>query len=244
MRVVIVEDDFSEANKLKSALQRYGSETGLDFEILHYTDAETFLKKYSQERPSIVFFDIELSTINGMDAARLLRERDDAVVIIFVTKLVQFAQKGYEVKALDFLIKPIIYDDFHMKMLRAVNVAKANEVKTILVPADSGFFRVSSDKIVFVEVMGHNIRYQLTDGVVEARGTLSGAEEKLAGHGFLRCNSCYLVNSRYVESVRGYDLYIGGHVLKISHPRRKEFVKQLMNLYTGSSENPNGGGLS
>lgn len=235
MRVVIVEDDFNEANKLTAALQRYGEEMGIEFEILHYTDAETFLKKYNQERPSIVFFDIELATINGMDAARMLRERDSSVVIIFVTKMVQFAQKGYEVNALDFLIKPIIYDDFHMKMIRAVNVAKTNEVKTILVPADSGFFRVPSDKIVFVEVMGHNIRYQLTDGVVEARGSLSAAEEKLAGHGFLRCNNCYLVNSRYIESVRGYDLYIGGHVLKISHPRRKEFIKQLMDLYAGGN---------
>lgn len=241
MRVVYVEDDLNEANKLKSALQRYGAETGIDFELRHYTDAETFLKKHSQDRPSIVFLDIELPNINGMDAARQLRERDGAVVIIFVTKMVQFAQKGYEVNALDFLIKPIIYDDFHMKMLRAVNVARANEVKTILVPADSGFFRVPSDKIVFVEVAGHNIKYQLTDGVVEARGTLSGAKEKLEGLGFLQCNNCYLVNVRYIDAVRGYDLHIGGHILKISHPRRKEFVKQLMDLYTGSSENPNGG---
>ena len=241
MRVVLIEDDLNAAENLKTALKRYGSENGLDFEIIHYTDAETFLKKYNQERPSIVFFDIELPNINGMDAARQLRERDDAVVIIFVTKMVQFAQRGYEVNALDFLIKPIIYDDFHMKMLRAVNVAKAREVKTILVPADSGFFRVPSDKIVFVEVAGHSIKYQLTDGVVEARGTLSGAQEKLSGHGFLRCNSCYLVNVRYIESVRGYDLYIGGHILKISRPRRKDFVKQLMDLYTGNTDDMGGG---
>ena len=147
--------------------------------------------------------------------------------------MVQYAQKGYEVNALDFLVKPIAYADFRLKMQRAVNVAKTNEVKTLLVPMDSGFYRINSDKIIFVEVMGHNLVYRLSDGVAEARGTLNSVQEKLAGHGFLRCNSCYLVNVRYIDSVQGYDLHIGGYKLKISHPRRKEFMKQLMEIYSG-----------
>ena len=58
-------------------------------------------------------------------------------------------------------------------------------------------------------------------------------EKSLEGHGFLRCNNCYLINSKYVDAVHGYDLIINGYELKISHPRRKEFMRQLMDLYSG-----------
>ena len=97
-------------------------------------------------------------------------------------------------------------------------------------------------KIVFVEVEGHRLKYQLVDGVVEARGSLSDVQEKLAGHGFLRCNSCYVVNVKYIEFVKGYDLHINGYKLKISHPRRKEFMRQLMDIYAGSFREDTEGG--
>ena len=236
MKIAIIEDDLTAANRIMEHLKRYGEETGTEFEIAHYTDAEIFLKNYRKENPSIVFFDIELPTTDGMTAAKQLRERDSSVVILFITKMVQYAQKGYAVSALDFLVKPVSYAEFEMKMRRAVNAARANEVKNLSVPADSGFYRVSTDKIVFVEVSGHRLKYQLVDGVVEARGSLSEVEGTLAGHGFLRCNSCYVVNVKYIDSVKGYDLHINGYTLKISHPRRKEFMKQLMDAYTGGSE--------
>lgn len=236
MKIAIIEDDLTAANRIMEHLKRYGDETGTEFETAHYTDAEIFLKDYRKENPSIVFFDIELPTTDGMTAARQLRERDSSVVILFITKMAQYAQQGYSVSALDFLVKPVSYAEFEMKMRRAVNVARANEVKDLNVPADSGFYRVSTDKLVFVEVSGHRLKYQLVDGVVEARGSLSEVEEKLAGHGFLRCNSCYVVNVKFIDSVKGYDLHISGYTLKISHPRRKEFMRQLMDAYTGGSE--------
>ena len=235
MKIVIVEDDPAAIGQLKEYLKRYTEETDTDFEAAHYTDAEEYLSCHEKECPAIVLFDIDLPTINGIEAARKLRERDAAVVIVFVTKMVQYAQAGYSVNALDFLVKPVSYAEFKMKMQRAVNVARANEIKTIRVPDGNGFFRVPSNKIVFVEVSGHRLRYQLVDGVVEGRGSLTDVEEKLTGHGFLRCNSCYIVNSKFVDSVQGYDLHINGYKLKISHPRRKTFMKQLMDIYSGDS---------
>lgn len=235
MKIVMVEDDLAAIGQLKEYLKRYTEEMDTDFEVAHYTDAEEYLSRHEKECPSIAFFDIDLPTVNGIEAARKLRERDAAVVIVFVTKMVQYAQAGYAVNALDFLVKPVSYAEFKMKMQRAVNVAKANEVKTMHVPDGNGFFRIPSDKIVFVEVSGHRLRYQLVDGVVEGRGSLTDVEEKLAGHGFLRCNSCYIVNSKFVDRVQGYDLHINGYKLKISHPRRKTFMKQLMDIYAGGS---------
>lgn len=240
MKVVMVEDNPAESTQLKSYLERYAEESDTPLEIAQYTDAEVFLQNYRRESPAMVFLDIDLPTISGMEAAQRLRECDSTVVIIFVTKMVQYALKGYEVNALDFLVKPVTYAELKMKMRRAVNVARTNEVKDLCISVDGGFQRILTENILFIEVEGHRLRYHLTDGVVETRGSLSDIQEKLAGQGFLRCNSCYIVNTKYIESVKGYDLYVRGHKLRISHPRRKEFMRQLMDAYTGGASGEEG----
>ncbi len=233
MKIALVEDDNCEADVLTKYLNRYGQDKQVKLEITRYGSAEEFLKAYKNAYFSIVFMDIDLPGIRGLDAARALRRQDDCVTIIFVTKMAQYAQKGYEVNALDFIVKPVNYADFSLKLKKAINVARAKEVKSVLVPVNSGFCRISTDKLVYVEVMGHKVTYRLVDEAIEARGTLSEAEKKLEGCGFLRCNSCYLVNSKYVNKVKGNEVDVGGYILKISHPKRRAFVEALMDIFTG-----------
>lgn len=243
INIAVVEDDLSAFGTIKAYCERYGKTDGVVLDVTRFADAETFLDGYRAAVYSIVLMDIDLPGMSGLDAARRLRDKDDSVTLLFVTKMAQYAQKGYEVSALDFLIKPVGYADFCLKMKKAISVARVRESRAVLVPINNGFTRLSTDKIIFVEVMGHTIKYRLTDGEIEARGTLSSVEKTLSGNGFLRCNSCYIVNTRFIDSVRGYDLDIAGYTLKISHPRRKEFVKSLMALYMGGNGQNGGGGV-
>lgn len=236
MNVAIVEDDIRSADILREYILKYGKENSVSLEVFHFASAEEFLKKYRKAVFSVIFLDIDLPGISGMDVAGDIREADNCVPILFVTKMAQYAQKGYSVNALDFLLKPINYADFSVKMKKAINVALAYEGRDVLVTVNSGFCRISTDKLVYVEVMGHQLKYRLTDGEIEARGSLTDAEAKLGKFGFLRCNSCYLVNARFIDSIRGNDVYIAGYTLKISHPRRKAFMQELMRIYTGEGK--------
>ena len=236
MNIALVEDDIVEADIIINYIKRYCREKEVKLDITHFKTAEDFLRAYKQSYFSIVFMDIELPGIGGLDAARSLRQKDDCITIIFVTKMAQYARNGYEVAALDFIVKPVTYADFSLKLKKAVNVARSKEVKSVLVPVNSGFYRVSTDKLIYVEIMGHRIKYQLTDMEIEARGTLSEAEKKLEGCGFLKCNSCYLVNSRYVNKVDGNEVDVGGYKLKISHPKRRAFLEAFMNILTGGGD--------
>ena len=233
MNIALVEDNTLEADVLLKFLKRYAADKDVKLDVTHYKNAEDFLKSYKHSYFSIVFMDIDLPGIGGIDAARSIRRKDDCITIIFVTKMAKYAQKGYEVNALDFLVKPVSYADFSLKLRKAINVARSKEVHSVLVPVGNGFCRISTDKLVYIEVMGHKIKYQLVDEEIEARGTLSEVEKKLDGCGFLRCNSCYLVNSRYVNKVTGNEVDVGGHMLKISHPKRRAFIESLMNILTG-----------
>ena len=172
INVVLVEDDHIAATALCNYFERYSKQNSAVFNITRFDNAEKFLDSYRHAVYSIVMMDIDLPGMSGLDAARQLRDKDDSVTLLFVTKMAQYAQKGYEVNALDFLIKPVSYADFCLKIKKAINVAKARESRSVLVPVNNGFTRLSTDKLIFVEVMGHKIKYQLTDGVIEARGSL------------------------------------------------------------------------
>lgn len=233
MNIAIVDDDENAAANLIDYFHQYTAQTEIKFNIKHFTDAEKFISSYRNSEYAIVFMDIDLPGINGIEAAHQLRYKDNSVVLLFITRMAQYAHKGYEVDALDYIVKPLRYADFCLKMKKAINVARSREAHTFLFPTGNGVICFSTDKIMFVEVMGHQLRFQLVDGEIEARGTLSEIEKRLEGCGFLRCNNCYLVNTRFINSVEGYDVDVGGHILKISHPRHRQFMKDLMNIFTG-----------
>lgn len=132
IRTVIVEDDDAAAELLAGYLDRYGGEHGETFSSVRYDNAVTFLEKYASDA-DIVFMDIEMEDLDGMKAAAKLRERDRSVTLIFVTNMAQFAIKGYEVDALDFIVKPVGYHDFAFRLKKAVARIRANEEKYVSV---------------------------------------------------------------------------------------------------------------
>jgi len=109
--VSIVEDEREAAALLKSYLERFSCEKGLELHISLFEDGEDILKNYPQKL-DILFMDIRLKTMDGLSTAARIREFDSNVILIFVTNMQQLAVRGYEVDALDFMVKPIQYQAF------------------------------------------------------------------------------------------------------------------------------------
>lgn len=230
INVAIVEDKKTEQERLCGFIDRFSMESGEKFETKVFTDALSFLDGYKGY--NLVFMDIEMPFMNGMDAALKLRKIDTQAVLIFVTNMAQYAVKGYEADALDFIVKPVSYSDFSFKMKRAMHSISVRRPKEIVIASKDGLYRVSQEEFLYVEVKGHNLTYHLTDGrVVEARGKLSDAEELLKVFGCLRCHNSYLLNPRHINIVKDYTVEIQGEELPISHPRKKQFMQELTAWY-------------
>lgn len=229
IRIAIVEDEDAAATILSDYLERLSRECGQSFSVTRCADPVVLLDKYPGY--DLVFMDIEMPHMNGMEGARRLREIDSRVKLIFVTNMAQYAAKGYEVEALDFIVKPVFYSDFVFKMKRAMNALQLDRRRELILNQPGGMVRVDSDELMYVEVLGHKLTYHLLDREIEARGTMDAAEEALAQQNFLRPHNCYLVNPRHIDWVRGHTVSVGGDELMISHPRRKEFMAQLSRWY-------------
>ena len=225
-KIAIVEDEQNAANKLAEYLEKYADQYNIPISIDAFGDAMDFIDHY---RPTydIVFMDIEMPFMNGMDAARQLRQLDQQVVLIFVTNMVQYASKGYEVDALDYIIKPLRYGDFERRMKKAVT-RRDNDSQTIMVTHQSGVRRFLLREIRYIEVMGHKLLFHTESGVYNGSGTLLEVEETLKKHGFLRCKNCYLVNTKHIMAVEGLTLLLSdGSKLSISRLRKKIFMSEM-----------------
>ncbi len=227
IKIAIVEDSPSASDKLLEYLDVYARKSGEAFESVVFRDAISFLTGYKSIY-DIVFMDIELPHLDGMAAAEKLRRLDKKILLVFVTNMAQFAVKGYEVDAFDYLVKPVGYNNFELKLKKAIALIRLNS-DVVVINKTSGMLRIPAREIRFIESSGHKIVYHTDDGEMTSSGdSLSELEEKLKPSGFLRCNNCYLVNFRHILSVRGYVITIyGGEELQISRPRKKNFMIEL-----------------
>lgn len=231
VHIAIVEDEKIHTETLKGYLDRYAEENGLTFRIDTFTSPVMLLEKYHSEY-EIIFLDIQMPDINGMEAAKRIRAIDQKVILIFVTSLAQYAIAGYEVSAMDYILKPVQYYSFAMKLTKAIWRLGGEDEDSIKVTTDSASARIRIRDIKYVEVRGHMLSYHTHDGVYYGFGTLVGQEEKLQEKGFCRCNSCFLVNLSYVQSIKGYTVTLtDGTELKISQPKKKAFSQAVKDYY-------------
>lgn len=182
----------------------------------------------------LLLLDVEMPKLNGMDAAEKIRETDEDVVIMFITNMAQYAIRGYSVGALDFVVKPVDYFTFSMKLKRALNRVKKKEISSILLTLPDAVKKIELRQIYYVEVQDHMLHYYTDEGELVMRGTLQSAEKSLPSRLFAKCNHWYLVNLMHVKEVRKNIVMVGSFSLEISRRNRAGFLKALAEYMGGN----------
>ena len=231
VHVAIVEDSEKDAEVLISFLRRYGLENSIEIDYIHFHNGLQFLQQYHGEF-DIIFMDIEMPVISGMETARSLRAIDRSVLLIFVTALARFALNGYEVGAFDFVVKPVQYNFFSDKMRRAVkNLSSENRVK-LLIKTNEKTVSVYEDEILYVDIYNHVLSVHTENNVISTRGTIKDIIATLNNTSFALCNKSCVVNLRFVQMIDGDEVVLtNGEHLQISRPRKTEFMQQIADFY-------------
>ena len=233
INIAVVEDEIKHAEKLKEYLTRYASEHKEMFEIKIFDNAVVFLEKYTADY-DIIFMDVKMPYMNGITAAHKLRQMDKDVILYFVTSMQQYAINGYEVDAMDYIVKPIGYYEFALKLAKAMDRLEADgKIADIVVPIETGFKKLKLSDIMYVEVKNHHCIFHAADGDYRQYQALRYVEEKMSDERFVKCNNYCLVNLAHVSDISGMSVTVGYDILEISRPRKKGFVKRFTEYYSG-----------
>ena len=228
IRVALVEDDNAYRKQLEEYLARYQKESGEALQVRTFADGDEIAENYTAGY-DIILMDIEMPVMDGMSAAERIREKDEEVVIIFITNMPQFVMKGYTVDALDYVLKPVSYFSFSQRMERAIGRMRRRQEKYRMVPVRTGMQKLRVSQITWVEVQNHDLGYHTLQGDIESKGSLGEVEESLGEDSFFRCSKCALVNLEYVDGITGSDAVVAGTLVQVSRARKKALLDALNN---------------
>lgn len=231
IRIAIVEDEPPCAQQLLGYVERYGRDYSTEIQTTIFSDGIEMIEDY---RPvwDIILMDIEMPNLDGMSTAKRIRTLDPAVVLIFITNMARFAIKGYEVDALDFVLKPVKYPQFALKLKKAISIAGRRSRRYLMINADGMGQRIAADDILYIEVINHRLHIHTQGETYVIRGSLQEMEMQLEGLPFTRCSHSYLVNLANVTGVKKDAVLVPGQEIPVSRPKRKE-VLQLLSDYLG-----------
>lgn len=227
LRIAVVANDGNASDQMQTFIRRYARSEGLEVFLDEFDHADKFLTQYKPIY-DIVFMEIELPRLNGMDAAKRLRKMDSNVVLIFVTAFARYAIRGYEVDALDFVLKPLNYYAFSLKLERAIQRVRQRSGKQIALKTSNGVRCLEIRQIFYLETKSRMLYYHTSTGVYSVRGSLQSAEQMLMEYSFAKCNQCYLVNLQHVTDVRDDYVVVAGTKLEISRRNRKTFLDAVV----------------
>ena len=223
----IIVDDEPLAVKL---LESFVTKTA-DLELLgSFTDSVEAINAIKEQKPNLLFLDIQMPDLNGMELARMI---PDGTRVIFTTAFKEYAFESYEVKALDFLLKPIRYHKF----MEAVEKAKewfkvwfTVNNKTVFLRVDGEYRQVAIQDILYVCGMKDYVMFYLAEEKkpLITHLTMKAVEEMLPSEQFMRVHRSYIVALDKIRKVDRNDcIYIGNEIIHVPEAFREAFQLYL-----------------
>lgn len=234
MRIAIVDDKKEIQQQLGEFIKTYSTDQQIPITVTYFSNGLEIVDNY-RSNFDVIYFDVQMPIMDGMTAAKKIRQVDENVIIVFLTNYVQWAVEGYSVNAFDFILKPLSYFVFteHFKKIQR-KILESN--KSILIKNKNGMIRILLNNLYFVESNGHYLIFHTVEKDIETIDSMKKIESELASKNFFRCNNGYLVNLAHVNNFTGNIVQVGHYDLQISRPRKKLFIQALTN-YLGKVDN-------
>ncbi|MDP4084754.1 MAG: LytTR family DNA-binding domain-containing protein [Bacillota bacterium] len=233
IRVLIVDDE-------QPALQELAFMLGEIPNIELIGEASTgmeAIKKAKELKPDLMFLDIQLPDLTGLQVAELINEFDFSIQIVFLTAYDHFAIEAFKLRAFHYLLKPYDHEDIIEVFDTYSNLVKENHLKTgqtknkLAIETEQGFIYLSPKDIFFIEKEGREVIIHTESEKIKALFTLSELYEKLEAYSFFRTHKSYLVNLEHVKELRAW--FSGSYNLIMNDrdhsevPVSRNYVKDL-----------------
>jgi Response regulator of the LytR/AlgR family len=226
LRVAVVEDEAEQTELLKKYLRTYAENHEIDLAVETFSDGIGITAPYIP-RYDLIILDIQMKYQDGFKTAQIIRGIDSQVVIMFVTNMIQYALKGYEVSAFNFLLKPVDYTAFSKELDRIVQRIQVNCSHTIILKNETSLIQTDLSSILYAEKQGRKCDVYTTKGTFQVSATMSRLEDTLNDPRFFRIHSGFLVNVYKIEKITKDSVLINGSALPLSKHRVKDLLTKM-----------------
>lgn len=209
LRIALCDDNEIERKILKRMLQNLVDEMHREAMYIEFSSGEKLQRNFSRGDYDLIFLDIQMKGLNGIDTGKAIREKDTKVEIVFATSSDEYLREGYDVHALAYLLKP--YDVQKLRETLEYYFTKNqieesdNDFEFLVFTVQQKEICLKQKEINLVESEGRILKIHHGGEVYRTYARLSEIEKKLDTKLFLRCNQSYIINITFVEGVVDYD---------------------------------------
>ena len=233
INIAICEDDKKQLLINKHYIEQWATLRDKRVNILIYKNAESFLFNWNyEEEIDLVFLDIQMGQMSGMELAKHIRTQDQNIAIVFITGESKYVFDGYKVQALDYLMKPVKKDDFFRCLDIWVNKKLKQENSYFILKKGKELMKVKCDDIHYFISFDHYLDMYTDDEVITFKKKIGEVERELPQEQFYRCHRSYIVNLMHIDTLSKNEIILdNGSKIPISKSRLKSTYEAFTKYY-------------
>lgn len=232
LNLVICDDERTLRNDLRKVLETELELCGQTFKIAEFDCGEALVRALNDSVFDIIFLDIEMKDLDGVATSREIRKRTSAPEIIFVTSYPDFVFQGYEVQALNYILKPYQKEKIISVLHTALERLGRDSEKYYMVESRGQTLRLPLSRIKYFFSDRRSVNAVTAEETHTFYGKLSDLETELPEN-FVRIHNRYLVNLKYVQSIQGNSVQMAEEELPVSRSCKQDlaiaFAKYMLN---------------
>lgn len=230
MKIAICDDLNYDKHCLVDSLNSYCETNFINVVINEYASGESLLGNFTNNMFDIIFLDIFMNGLNGIDTAKKIRKIDNDCLLVFVTSSREHALDGFAVNALHYLVKPVSAEKIAEVFIRCKNILNAVQ-QYIAVISDRLVVKILVKSIHHIEVYDKACFIHTDSKVIKTYLSLEEVSKQLVGKNFLRCHRSYIVNMRSIVNVDESDFILqSGKRVPIRQSEKKSIKQIYMNF--------------
>lgn len=228
MKIAVCDDEPADLRLIQSYCNRYDS----DIPTAAFSSGEALLEAYKKDFYDLVFLDIEMGQMNGLEVGERLIHMPHKPLVVFTTQSLTYAVRGYGI-AMRYLPKPITYDTFSFIMGLALERILP---KKISIFSNGGQMLVPVNKILYFEVLCHQVFVHLSSGEkISMRGTLTDTISQVPHRAFAQPHKSYYINMEYVDRITQQSILMtNGDFIPIGRSKKDIFQLRLSEYMKGN----------
>lgn len=224
IKIGICDDDKNIIQKMKNYISEYKGDKCI---IESYNSGEELIE--NKKKFDVIFLDIDMEGIDGIETGRQIRDYDKNVKIIYVTSFTDYVNLAFKVHAFLYLNKPIQKEEIHNALDEVISYKDNGEEKELIeFITDEGVIRIEPKEIYYFEYINRKVSIKTKDKAYKIKEKITDVANTMNKYGFVMPHKSFTVNLFYVRSIKGYDIFMmDGSVIPLSQKKSVEFRERL-----------------